>query len=145
MLIDGGRGSGSLGSALAPPRSAGRGLREVKSERLLDLCRDGTLERSRYEEPTTGLKAQENEARAELEKLKARKQMIEAAERDIEGLIESYSAAIPEELERLEPEEHHRIHKMLSLRVKLTNSGIAAIEGAIVFPQNGDHVNSGCR
>jgi hypothetical protein len=34
--------------------------------------------------------------------------MIEAAERDIEGLIESYSAAIPEKLERLDPEEHHR-------------------------------------
>jgi hypothetical protein len=71
--------------------------------------------------------------------------MIEAAERDIEDLIKSYSATIPEELERLEPEEHHRIYKMLSLRVKLTNSGIPAIEGTIVFPQNEDHVNSGCR
>lgn len=71
--------------------------------------------------------------------------MIEAAERDIEDLIKSYSATIPEVLERLEPEEHHRIYKMLSLHVKLTNSGIPAIEGTIVFPQNEDHVNSGCR
>jgi hypothetical protein len=118
---------------------------EVKSERLLDLYLEGTLEKGRYEERTKGLEAQENEARAELEKIKARKQTIEQAERDIESLIESYSATIPEELECLEPEERHLSYKMLSLRVKLTNNGIAAIEGAIAFPQNGDHVNSGCR
>jgi site-specific DNA recombinase len=118
---------------------------EVKSERLLDLYLEGTLEKGRYEERTRGLEAQEKEARAELEKIQARKQTIEQAERDIESLIESYSAAIPDELERLESEERHRIYKTLSLHVKLTNSGIASIEGAIALPQNGDHVNSGCR
>jgi site-specific DNA recombinase len=118
---------------------------KIKSERLLDLYLEGTLEKGRYEERTRGLEAQEKEARAELEKIKARKQTIEQAERDVESLIESYSAAIPDELERLEPEERHRIYKMLSLRVKLKNSGITAIEGAIAFPQNGDHVNSRCR
>jgi hypothetical protein len=102
------------------------------------------MEKGRCEERTRGLEAQEKEARAELEKIKARKQTIEQAERDVESLIESYSAVIPDELERLSPEECHRIYKTLSLRVRLTNSGIAAIEGAIAFPQNGDHVNSGC-
>ena len=118
---------------------------KVKSERLLDLYLEGALEKGCYDERARGLEAQEKEARAELEKVKARRQTIEQAERDIEGVIESYSAAIPHELERLEPEGRHRIYKMLSLRVKLANSGIATMEGTISLPQNGEHVNSGCR
>jgi site-specific DNA recombinase len=118
---------------------------EVKQERLLDLYLDGNLDKERYEERVKGLEVQQKEATGKLEELKARKQVIDAAERDMEHLIESYSAAIPENLDRLEPEERHRIYKMLSLRVKLANSGIASMEGAVAFPQNGDQVNSGCR
>jgi hypothetical protein len=135
----------TAGSTRRSPTGVKPSRIEVKSERLLDLYLEGTLEKGRYEERTRRLEAQEKEARAELEKIKACKQTIEQAGRDVEGLIESYSAAIPDELERLEPEERHRIYKMLSLHVKLANGGIAVIEGAIAFPQNRDHVNSGCR
>ncbi len=49
--------------------------------------------------------------------------------------MESYSAAMPEDLDALSPEEHHHIYKMLSLHVKLNNNGIQAIEGVVAFPK----------
>jgi hypothetical protein len=71
--------------------------------------------------------------------------MIEQAERDMGGLIESYSAAMPEDVDGLSSQERHHIYRMLSLRVKLDNDGITRTEGAVAIPKNGDHVNSGCR
>jgi hypothetical protein len=56
------------------------------------------------------------------------------------GLIESYSAAMPEDLDGLSSQERHHIYRMLSLRVKLDNGSITRMEGAVAFPQNGDHV-----
>jgi hypothetical protein len=53
--------------------------------------------------------------------------------------MESYSAAMPEDLDALSPEEHHHIYnhiyKMLSLHVKLNINGIQAIEGVVAFPK----------
>lgn len=118
---------------------------EVKQERLLDLYLDGGLDKGRYEERVKGLEVQEKEARGELEQINTRRQTIEQAESAMESLIEAYSAAMPADLDRLSPQERHHVYRMLSLRVKLDNDGITPMEGAVAFPQNGEHVNGGCR
>jgi hypothetical protein len=68
---------------------------EIKTERLLDLYLDGRLEKALYEEKMESLRAEERSAREEIERLKARRQMVEAAQHDMEALIESYAQSRP--------------------------------------------------
>ncbi len=91
------------------------------------------------------LRAEERLAREEVERLKARRQMIEAAQRDMETLIDGYAETIPENLDTLTPEERHEIYRMLRLGVRLDNTGAVEIEGMVSVPEKRDHVNSGCR
>ncbi len=115
---------------------------EMKTERLLGLYLDGGLERTIYEERMDSLRAEERSAREEVERLKARRQMVEDAQRDMEALIESYAEAVPEDLDELTPEERHEIYRMLGLRVRLDNTGAVEIEGVVSVPEKGEHVNS---
>jgi hypothetical protein len=106
---------------------------------------NGNLERTLYEEKMVSLRAQEKSAREEIQLLKARRQMIEDAQRDMETLIESYAEAVPENLEALTPEERHEIYRMLGLRVRPDNMGTVGIEGVVRVPEEREHINSGCR
>ena len=118
---------------------------EIKTERLLDLYLDGGLERTLYEEKMETLRAEERIAREEVERLKARRQMIEAAQHRMEALIDGYAETIPEDLDALTPEERHEIYRMLRLGVRLDNTGAVEIEGVVSVPEKREHVNSGCR
>ena len=118
---------------------------EIKTERLLDLYLDGGLEKALYEEKMESLRAEERSAREEVERLKARRQMVETAQRDMEALIESYAEAVPEDLDALTSEERHEIYRMLGLRVNLDNTGAVEIRGVVRVPEKREHVNSGCR
>jgi len=118
---------------------------EIKTERLLDLYLDGGLEKALYEEKMESLRAEERSAREEVERLKARRQMVETAQRDMEALIESYAEAVPEDLDALRSEERHEIYRMLGLRVNLDNTGAVEIRGVVRVPEKREHVNSGCR
>jgi site-specific DNA recombinase len=118
---------------------------EIKTERLLDLYLDGGLERTLYEEKMETLRAEERIAREEVERVKTRRQMVEAAQRDMEALIESYAEAVPEDLDALTPEEHYELYRMLGLGVRLDNTGAIEIEGVVRVPEKREHVNSGCR
>jgi site-specific DNA recombinase len=117
----------------------------LKTERLLDLYLDGGLEKALYEEKIVSLRAEERRAREEVECLEARRQMVEATQRDIESLIEGYAEAIPEDLDVLTPEEHHEIYRMLGLRINLDNTGAVEVRGVVRVPEKREHVNSGCR
>lgn len=91
-------------------------------------------------------RAEERSAREEVERLKARRRMIEAAQHDVETLIESYAEAVPEELDDLTPEDRHQIYRMLGLsRVRLDNTEAAEIRGVVRVPEEREHINSGCR
>jgi hypothetical protein len=96
---------------------------EIKTEHLVDLHLDGGLEKARYEEKMESLRSEERSAREEVERLKARRQMVETAQHDMESLIEGYAEAVPEDLDALKSEERHEIYRMLGLRVNLDNTG----------------------
>jgi hypothetical protein len=96
-----------------------------------------------YEEKMDSLRAEERSAREEVERLKARRWMIEAAQHDVKALIESYAEAMPEELDDLTPEERHQIYRMLGLsRVRLDNTEAAEIRGVVSVPEKREHINT---
>jgi len=105
---------------------------EVKMDRLLDLYLEGDLGKLRYHERVRG----------ELEKLKARRQMIAQLQGDMEELVESYSKALPDDLASLTGSERHEVYRILNLRVDLNNSGIVELGGAVAFFQNEGHIET---
>ncbi len=89
------------------------------------------------------LRAEERSAREEVERLKARRWMIEAAQHDVKALIESYAEAVPEELDDLTPEVRHQIYRMLGLsRARLDNTEVAEIRGVVSVPEKREHINT---
>jgi site-specific DNA recombinase len=117
----------------------------IKTERLLDLYLNGGLERTLYEQKMASLRAEETSASEEIERLKTRRQMEEAAQSDMEALIEGYAEAVPEDLDALTPEERHEIYRMLGLRINLDNTEAVEIRGVVSVPEKREHVNSRCR
>jgi DNA repair exonuclease SbcCD nuclease subunit len=53
----------------------------------------------------------------ELDAIRQRAERLEGLEQDRDALMEFYAGAVPEELERLKPEERRRIYGMLRLEV----------------------------
>jgi DNA repair exonuclease SbcCD nuclease subunit len=53
----------------------------------------------------------------ELDAIRQRAERLEGLEQDRDALMEFYAGALPEELERLKPEERHRVYGMLRLEV----------------------------
>ncbi len=129
----------------------GHDVRDPASRRHADSEGDtcsvvgGEVPRHYAEEKMESLRAEQRSASEEVERLKARRQMAEAAQRDMEALIESYAKAVPEDLDCLTPEERHEIYRMLGLGVNLDSTGAVEISGVVSVPEKREHVNSGCR
>ena len=70
-------------------------------------------------------------ARRELAALEGRSQRLQALERDRDTLLQNYAELIPEALDALEPEERHRVYKMLRLRVVAFPDGTLEVSGAL--------------
>jgi len=70
-------------------------------------------------------------ARRELATLEGRSERLRALERDRDTLLENYAEIMPEALDTLEPEERHRVYKMLKLRVVGFPDGTLEVTGAL--------------
>jgi site-specific DNA recombinase len=69
----------------------------------------------------------------ELEVVRSRKERVEALERDRDALLASYAGMVPEALDSLDPEERHRIYKMLRLKVATQPDGGVEVNGALGY------------
>jgi site-specific DNA recombinase len=115
---------------------------DAKMDRLLDLYLEGHLSKGRYDERVRALEAEAQSARGELEKLRARRQIIAQAQSNIEELVESYAEALPDDLASLTGSERHEVYRILSLRITLDNSGIVEMNGVVTIPQSKDHIET---
>ena len=115
---------------------------EVKMDRLLDLYLEDHLDKGRYDRRLRRLEAEARSARGELEKLRARRQVIAQTQGDMEELVESYVEALPDDLASLTGSERHEVYRILSLRVTLRNSGIVEMGGVVAFPQSKGHIRA---
>jgi len=78
----------------------------------------------------------------ELEAIRQRAERLEGLEQDRDALMEFYAGALPEELERLKPEERRRVYGMLRLEVSARPDGTLEARGILseslrVSPANG--------
>jgi hypothetical protein len=66
-----------------------------------------------------------------LETIRHRAERLEGLEHDREALMEFYVGAVPEELERLKPEERRRVYGMLRLEVSARPVGMLEVHGIL--------------
>lgn len=72
-------------------------------------------------------------ARAELGRLRGRRERVEELERDREAIVESYAGTLPDALEALSGEERRRLYGMLRLEAAPTPEGLE-LRGALSTP-----------
>jgi hypothetical protein len=70
-------------------------------------------------------------ARRELAALDDRTECLQSLERDRDALLRNYAKMMPEALEALQPEERHRIYKMLRLKTVAFPDGALEVSGAL--------------
>ena len=70
-------------------------------------------------------------ASGELDALRRRTERLEGLEQDRDALLEFYASAVPEELERMRPEECNRIYGMLRLQISAHPDGTLEARGIL--------------
>jgi site-specific DNA recombinase len=94
------------------------------------LAANGHMTDEELDEALAELEKTRTTAERELEALAGQRERLEQLEREKDALLENYAALAPEALESLEPEERHRIYKMLRLRVIVRLEGGVEVNGA---------------
>ena len=94
-------------------------LAEVDSERrsYIKLAVRGIITDLELDEALGELEETRATAERELAALRNQQEMLEALELDRDVLLEHYAAIAPEALDRLIPEERHRLYKLLRITV----------------------------
>ena len=94
-------------------------LSEVETERRGYLRQNarGVLPDEELDEALAELEETRQMAERELEALSSRQEEVEALERDRDALMASWSAAVPEDLDRLTPEGRNGLYHRLRLEI----------------------------
>jgi hypothetical protein len=101
-----------------------------------ELAAKGLMTFDELGERLRQLEATKKTAERELTNLRSRQESIEKLENDRDSLIESLANIAPEALNQLEPEERHRIYKMMGLKVVALLDGGIEVSG-IIGPADG--------
>ena len=85
-------------------------------------------------------------ATRELEAVRVRGVALKRLEDDRDALMESYAGAVKETLEDLEPEERHRIYKLLRLSVRFRPDWPLEVSGIFAeVAEEAEHDLSNCK
>ena len=108
-------------------------LAEVERKRasFQDMAAEGLITFDELRAKIAALEETRQTARRELATLEGRSERLRALERDRDTLLENYAEIMPEALDTLEPEERHRVYKMLRLRVVGFPDGTLEVTGAL--------------
>ena len=108
-------------------------LTEVDQERrgYLRLAAKGHMSDAELDEALAELDDARMVAEKELQALRGRREAIDQLERDKDALLESYARMVPEELDRLSPDERHQVYRMLRLEVYLPPEGPIEVRGIL--------------
>src|SRR5215213_6785382 len=99
------------------------GYQELKAKGLMTIEEVGV----RLEE----LETTRRSASDKLEAIRRWSERLAGLEQDRDTLMEFYTGAVPEELERLEPEERRRVYGMLRLEVLVRPEGTLKAHGIL--------------
>ena len=102
-----------------------------KRARAQDLALDGLLTREELRAKLSELDEAREAIEKEIEAYAQRAEMLKTLEQDRDATLAAFVESMPEELDRLAPEERHRIYKMLRLRIDVEGEGRTKISGAL--------------
>src|SRR5215203_5096623 len=156
LLTDPERLRGGLDEMMELERKGSRGDPDRETKAWLERLEEADRMRAGYQELAAkglmtieelGMRLEELEAtRAtandELDSIRRQAERLEGLEQDRDALMEFYAGAVPEELERLGPEERNRVYGMLRLQVSARPDGTLEARGILseslrVSPANG--------
>jgi site-specific DNA recombinase len=120
-------------------------LAEVDQERrgYLRLAAKGRLTDEELDEVLAELEDARDTAEKELRAVRARRDVLEALERDRDALLESYARMTPAELDTLSPEERHHVYKMLRITVEVSPDGSLEVTGVLGDSFVSEHQDEG--
>ncbi len=125
-----------------PNREANGWLRKIaeadgKRARYQEMAVEDLITFGELRERLATLEDVRNLANRELEALRSRREKVAKLERDRDALLESYAGMASEALDKLTPEEHQRVYKMLKLRVVANLDGGIEVNGTLgAKPEN---------
>ena len=102
-----------------------------KRARAQDLALDGLLTREDLRAKLFELDEARGAIQEELEAYVQRVERIKTLEQDREAALATFAESVPEELDRLAPEDRHRVYRMLRLRVDVAGDGQTKVSGAL--------------
>jgi site-specific DNA recombinase len=119
-----------------PEQEAGAWLKKLaeadrKRSGFQDMAAEGLITFDELRAKLADLDNTRELARRELEAIEGCRARLRDLERNADALLEHYTAMVPEALDGLEPEERHRIYKMLRLAVRVRPSGILEVGGVL--------------
>jgi site-specific DNA recombinase len=103
-----------------------------KRSGYLDLAAEGIMDRDELRLKLAELQEDRETAEREIAAIEDRREQLEQMERDRETVMEHYAGTVPEALDDLSPEEHHKIYKMLRLEVLAYPDKSLEVSGAIL-------------
>src|SRR5918994_1925575 len=114
-------------------------------DQLAKFERSKTAERTRRGKLQKARSATRRTAADKLETIRRRAERLEGLEQDRDALMEFYAGAVPEDLERLGPEERRRIYGRLRLELWARSDGTleargVLLEGLRIGPEDGPTV-----
>ena len=102
-----------------------------KRARAQNLALDGLLTREELRAKLSELDEAREAIEKELEAYAQRAKRLKTLEQDRDATLATFVESMPKELDRLAPEERHRVYKMLRLRVDVEGGGQTEISGAL--------------
>ena len=120
-----------------PAADTERWLEEIsrvgrKRTRYQEMAAEGLIQ---FEELRTRLSALEDArgvAEQELRVLRHRTEHQELSERDKDTLLSSYAGSVPEDIDALDPEERHRVYRMIRMEAYLAPDGSFELGGDVI-------------
>jgi site-specific DNA recombinase len=145
LLTDPERLRAGLDKMMERERGANRGDPDREAKAWLERLAEADRMRAGYQELAAkglmtieelgvkleGLEATRATANDELDSIRRRAERLEGLEQDRDALMEFYASAVPEELERMGPEEHNRIYGMLRLQISAHPDGTLEARGVL--------------
>jgi site-specific DNA recombinase len=107
------------------------GALERKRANLQDMAAEGLITFDELRAKLAAVEETRQTARRELAALESRIERLRDLERDLDALLENYAEMMPEALDVLQPEERHRVYKMLRLRAVAFPDGSLEVSGAL--------------
>jgi len=145
LLTDPERLRAGLDEMMEREREVNRGEPDRETKAWLERLAEADRMRAGYQELAAkglmtidelGVRLEELEttratANDELNSIRRRAERLEELEQDRDALMEFYAGAVPEDLERLGPEERNRIYGMLRLQVSARPDGTLEARGIL--------------